>query len=168
MRWHLSWRADPAANRLAKRHYTCQSRDSDQFVPPGRCLVLYLKTEAGEATWVTSWPFAEHTKHAWAGAWVCSIFRNEGAGVSSELIREAVAATRWKWPEIPAIGMVTMVDPAKTAAGRSAWAKPGRCYRKAGFREVGRTKEENLVVLALPPEAMPQAEAPIGAQGMLF
>lgn len=128
--WFTSHRADPHANAVAKRHYTVQSPESRQFVPPGRCLVL--RTDGYAALWVTSAPFTEFTHHAWAGAWVCSLFRNESAGryLSSDLIREAVAVTRWRWPDVPPLGMVTFVDTAKTRAKRD----PGRCYLKAGFR----------------------------------
>ena len=94
MRWALSHRFDARALPLADRHYNRQKVGSPQFVPPGRCLVLL--TEDARALWVTSWPFAEFTKHAWAGAWVCSAFRNEAPDLylSSDLVREAVAATR--------------------------------------------------------------------------
>lgn len=128
--WHDSHRADPRANAVAKRHYTCQSPESGQFVPPGRCLVL--RTAGYSALWVTSWPFPEYCHHAWAGAWVCSLFRNESGGqyLSSDLIREAVALTRWSWPEVPPLGMVTFVDTSRTRPKRD----PGRCYLKAGFR----------------------------------
>ena len=67
MRWALSHRFDARALPLADRHYNRQKVGSPQFVPPGRCLVLL--TEDARALWVTSWPFAEFTKHAWAGAW---------------------------------------------------------------------------------------------------
>lgn len=163
MIWRLSWRADPLANAQAKRHYTCQSPKSDQFVPPGRCLVLRAVTAEGGATWATSWPEAQYTKHAWAGAWVCSIFRNEGAGLSSELIVQAVAATRWKWPTAPELGMITFVDAGKVKHKRD----PGRCFLRAGFVNVGATKG-GLVALQLLPGAMPPPEAPIGSQGQLF
>jgi hypothetical protein len=126
--------------------------------------VLFASTQTGQAFWVTSWPFAEHVKHAWAGAWVCSAFRNEGAELSSHLIREAVAVTRWRWPDVPSLGMVTFVDPTKTRRKRD----PGRCFRRAGFVEVGRTKDAGLVALQLLPAAMPPASAPLGAQASLF
>lgn len=118
---------------IADRHYNRQSIGAPQFVPPGRCLVLL--TEGADAFWVTSWPFAEYTKHAWAGAWMCSAFRNESAHLSSELIREAVAATRWKYPAVPALGMVTFVNPGKVRRKRD----PGRCYLRAGFKRCGET-----------------------------
>lgn len=109
MPWQLSWRADPHAAALADRHYTRQSPGSAQFVPPGRCLVLTTPT----ALWVTSWPFEQYVRHAWPGAWMCSAFRNEGDELSSTLITAAVAATRWRWPDVPALGMVTFVDTTK-------------------------------------------------------
>ncbi len=157
----MSWRADPRAREIADRHYNRQSIGADQFVPPGRCLVLFTVG----AFWVTSWPFPEYVKHQWAGAWVCSAFRNERPDLylSSELVLEAVAATRWYWPQVPPLGMVTFVDPTKTRTKRD----PGRCFRRAGFVEVGRTKEDDLVALQLRPQDMPPAEAPLGAQWRL-
>lgn len=152
MRWRLSHRFDPAAAVLADRHYNRRKIGSPQFVPPGRCLVLL--SECQQALWVTSWPFAEYVKHAWAGAWMNSLFRNEGAGLSSDLIREAVAATLAHYGNPPELGMMTFVDAAKTHRKRD----PGRCYRKAGFRHVGQTKG-GLVALQLTPDAMPEARA---------
>ena len=123
-------------------------------MPPGRCVVLL--TRDARALWVTSWPYAEYVRHAWPGAWVCSLFRNEGTTLSSTLIREAVAVTRYAFGEPPALGMVTFVDPTKTRRKRD----PGRCYRKAGFREVGLTKG-GLVALQILADAMPLPLAPL-------
>lgn len=162
MRWTLSYRADPRAKVLADRHYNRQNPDSDQFVPPGKCLVLL--SVCGKALWVTSWPKAEYTKHAWAGAWVCSCFRNEGAGLSSELISEAIAATRWYFGQPPSLGMITFVDRSKTKPKKD----PGFCYRVAGFEGVGRTKERKLYALQLTPDLMPRAAPPIHGTLSLF
>jgi hypothetical protein len=156
MNWHASHRCDVPARKLADRHYNRQSIGDDNFVPPGRCLVL--KTSPTDAFWVTSWPFAEYTKHAWAGAWMCSAFRNEGPILSSLLIREAVAATRWTWPEIPELGMVTFVDRSKTKSKKD----PGYCYLMAGFKPCGKTKG-GLHALQLLPGDMPDAEMPMEA-----
>lgn len=160
MRWELADRADPHGASIADRHYNRQKVGSPQFVPPGRCLVLTTPT----ALWITSWPFPEYVKHAWPGAWVCSAFRNEDRkDLSSELILEAVAATRWRWPDTPPLGMVTFVDRDKTRPKRD----PGRCFRRAGFEPCGETKG-GLVALLLSPERMPAAEEPLGATGNLF
>ena len=161
MRWQLSYRADQVSRRLADRHYSRQSIGSKQFVPPGRCFVLRIGNPA-KALWVTSWPFQEYVKHAWAGAWMCSMFRNEGAGLSSELIREAVAATKYNWPDIPPLGMVTFVDTKKVNS-----RNPGYCYKHAGFKRVGETKS-GLVALQLLPKYMPAAAPAIGIQESLF
>lgn len=160
MIWQLSWRADPAARPLADAHYTRQKIGSRQFVPPGRCLVLV--TPCRRAYWVTSWPYPEYVKHAWPGAWVCSAFRNDegAAGLSSDLIRQAVAATVW-WKGHNPLGMVTFVDPTKVRHKRD----PGRCFARAGFRLLAeRTKEEGHLVFRLDAENLPQPSAPVGAQ----
>lgn len=152
MIWSRSHRFDARALPLADRHYNRRAVGSPQFVPPGRAVVL-LST-CGRAVWVTSWPFAEYVRHAWPGAWVNSLFRNEGAGLSSDLIRQAVAATLAVWPDPPALGMVTFVDAAKTRHKRD----PGRCYRRAGFQHVGFTAG-GLWAFRLMPERFPEAEA---------
>lgn len=156
MRWALSHRFDRAAVALADRHYNRRAVGSPQFVPPGRCVVLL--SSCGRAVWTTSWPFAEYVRHDWPGAWINSLFRNEGAGLSSELIREAVAATRWLWPDVPPLGMLTFVDANRVRRKRD----PGRCYLRAGFRRVGTTKG-GLVALQLLPDAMPEPQPAGGA-----
>jgi len=156
MRWQWTNRFDQKARRLADRHYSRRSPGARQFAPHGRCVVL--RTPAADAVWVTSWQWpTSHVMHAWPGAWTCACFRNESPHVSSELIREAVAATRALWPEVPAPGMVTFVDPSKVRHKRD----PGRCFRKAGFRPAGATAN-GLVALQLFPEDMPPAEKPLG------
>jgi hypothetical protein len=110
---------------------------------------------AGPALWVTSWPFPEYVKHQWAGAWVNSLFRREGGDLASDLIRAAVSATRWKWPVVPQLGMVTFVDPDKVAHKRD----PGRCYLKAGFKRVGATKS-GLIAFQMLPAEMPEPVTP--------
>jgi hypothetical protein len=158
--WRLSWRADPVARAIADRHYNRQAVGAAQFVPPGRCLVLLSDSPA---LWVTSWPLAEYVQHRWPGAWVCSCFRNEGGELSSSLVREAVAVTRWRWPDVPTLGMVTFVDPARVRRKRD----PGRCFRRAGFREDGMTAG-GLVALVLDSADMPEAQAPAPRDGALL
>jgi len=153
MSWTKTDRAGKEARQIADRHYNRQSIGAAQFVPPGRCLVL----DQPKALWITSWPLAEFVKHAWPGAWMCSAFRNEGAGLSSDLIRQAVAATRAVMGEPPELGMVTFVDPKKTRHKRD----PGRCFIKAGFKRVGMT-EGGLIALQLLPADMPEPLEPFG------
>ena len=156
MIWTRSHRADPNARQLADRHYNRQKPGTPQFVPPGRCLVLFAETETGKAFWITSWPFAEYVKHEWAGAWVCSAFRNEGAGLSSDLIRQALAATVYHFGSAPDLGMVTFVDAKKVRRKRDF----GRCYIKAGFEPCGHTKG-GLIALRMGASAMPKPVEPL-------
>jgi hypothetical protein len=160
MRWKVSNRADPIAVNIADRHYNRQKVGTPQFVPPGRCKVFL--TFDHTALWVTSWPYAKYTKHAWAGAWVNSLFRNEGAALSSELILHAISATRYFW-EPPEIGIVSFVNSRKIRS-----SNPGYCYLQAGFKKVGFTKKDKLVVLQMLPCDMPDPIAPHGVQLNLY
>ena len=153
MLWQRSHRFDERSRLLADRHYNRRKIGSPQFMPPGRCCVFYAETETGEAFWGSAWPFAQYVRHAWAGAWMCTAFRNEGAALSSDLIIQAVAATRAHWGEPPALGMVTFVDTKKTRPKRS----PGYCYLRAGFIYVGETKA-GLKAFQLLPSDMPPPE----------
>jgi hypothetical protein len=177
--WRLSDRADAEARVLADVHYSRQKPGTPQFVPPGRALVL--KCEG--AYWVTSWPYAEYVKHRWGGAWVCSAFRRERhcQERASDLIKAAVAATRWywrhggnpKWDEPEPCQVVTFVDPdkvlPKTDYGRrsqSESSKPGRCFIKAGFEPDGCTVDRQLSAFVLPCTSYPDAAAPLPASSV--
>lgn len=151
--WVKSNRCDKDVRPLADRHYNRQSIGAPNFAPPGRCLVL--KTPRSDAYWITSWPYAQYVRHAWAGAWVCSAFRNESPYLSSSLIRDAVACTLHTYPEPPDLGMITFVDTTKTRKKRD----PGRCFIRAGFRHVGETKS-GLMAFQLLPSEMPESAAP--------
>jgi hypothetical protein len=165
MRWQLTHRASGRGCRIADRHYNRQKVGSPQFVPPGRCVVLI--TEDADALWVSSWPYAEYVKHEWAGAWVCSCFRNESPHRASELIAEAVAATRAVWPEPPSVAsvvgpvaMVSFIDRAEVrpikVRGRNVW---GYTWLKAGWEVIGETRA-GLLALGLPAERIPEPRYP--------
>lgn len=154
MPWCLSHRYDPAAKRLADRHYNRQRPDSPQFVPPGSCLVLL--SDDAQALWVTSAPLAAYVRHAWPGAWVCSCFRNEGVERASDMISAAVAATIAFYGVVPPMGMVTFLNRKHVkpimVRGVPTW---GRTWKLAGFTEVGETKKDGLLAMQMLPEAMP-------------
>jgi hypothetical protein len=120
-----------------------------------------LVTPKADALWVSSWQRPEWVKHAWTRAWVCTCFRNESHWLSSALIQQAVAVTRWSWGPPPADGMVTFIDPRRIRAKRD----PGRCFLRAGWSSCGRTSR-GLVVLqlradAMPPPAEPRSDLPL-------
>lgn len=158
MNWFISDRADPLAVRIADRHYNRQKPGSPQFVPPGRCMVLRTK----HAVWVTSWPYAQYVKHAWAGAWINSLFRREGGNeCASVMILEAVSATCWYFGRPPELGMITFVDAGKVRPKQN----PGYCYLMAGFELVGKTKG-GLLAFQLLPKSMPPPKRPLGNWGV--
>lgn len=163
MRWRLSNRADPVARDIADRHYNRQKIGATQFVPPGKCLVLVADSTEGHggALWISHAPDARYVLHRWPGLWVCTAFRNEGAGLSSELIREALAATVDAWGEPPPGGMLTFIDPEKTTPKEI----PGWCFRRAGFKSDG-TSEGGLIALVLPARRFPSAAPPAGLASM--
>ena len=164
MRWHRSHRFDHRALPLADRHYSRQKAGTPQFVAPGRNLVLL--TQSADALWVSL--DQKHATHAWPGAWICSLFRNEGCHLSSEMIREAVAATRAQWGDPPRQGFLTFVDPE---AVRSQ--NPGYCFKVAGWETVGNTRKRCLLALRLAPEDFPPSHRALpflalSGQGFMF
>lgn len=126
MEWCLSHRADRRAVAIADRHYSRGKRGTPQFMRP--CSDLVLISRDGLSLWATA--VQKFIDHAWPDSWECVIFRREGGAIlASELIRQALAATRWRFGIPPRNGMVTMVDSGKTRHKRD----PGRCFIRAGF-----------------------------------
>lgn len=109
-----------------------------------------------------------YVQHAWPNAWINTTFRNESDELSSILIRDAIAATRYEWPDVPPPGIVTFIDPNRVrpriVRGRQTF---GYCYFAAGFDHVGYTKG-GLWVMRMPPERMPEPEPAIDRNLELF
>lgn len=156
MRWAMSHRFDQRAVAVADRHYSRQKPGTSQFMPPGRALVFILHG-VEVAVWGST--LQKHVLHQWPQAWVNSFFRNESSQLSSELIIEAEAATRFAWGDPPLFGFITFVDPTKVRSKRD----PGYCYLAAGWRRIGETRT-GLHVLQRRPEDAPVARPAIGYQ----
>lgn len=160
MLWERVTSLDAGLRTLAAAHYSRQTPDSVQLAPPGRR--VYFATPCRRALWASSrQQFAAPHR---LGSWVCTFFRNEGAGLSSELIVTAVAATRFMWGEPPSRGMATEIDAGRVRRKRD----PGRCYRRAGFLDMGERTKGGLIVLRLPVPAFPAALAPLGELALEF
>jgi hypothetical protein len=123
--WQVRNAFDPAVNALADRHYNRQQRGSGQVGPPGRKLVFVTHCE--RAVWVSHWPYADLALDG-LDAWRCTIFRNEGAGLSSDLIRAAMDLTAQLWSGRPAEGWITWVDRRQVRS-----TNPGYCFKQAGW-----------------------------------
>lgn len=161
MLWRLSNRADPEARAIADRHYNRQKVGSSQFVPPGSCVVLLHDGPDGQALWVTSAPIPKYVKHAWSDCWVNSLFRNESGTLGQDLIRDAMAVTRYLYGRYTRRGMITFIDPKKTKVIKRRGKRIyGYAYMKVGFEHVGHTVADNLAAMKIPVLAMPTPAPP--------
>lgn len=167
MLWQISHRASRRGVKIADRHYSRQKPGTPQFVKPGRCVVLL--TPGASSLWVTSWPYPELVKHAWPGAWECSLFRHEsGDDLASDLIRQAVSATRAVLGAPPPEGFVSFIDPTKVrpvvVRGLPTF---GYSWVKAGWRYAG-TTAAGLLAFTLAADRMPPPEPPLGWTPQMF
>jgi hypothetical protein len=124
---------DPAAAAMYDRHYSsgrsaARRRASGSLYICGPSERLILMTPCRRALF--AWRRHKHRMDGLVGV-ECSIFRNEGAGRSSDLIREADRIAFQRWPQLLHF---TFVDAAATAGGRTSGARPGHCYRRAGWK----------------------------------
>ncbi len=147
---------DADACAMFERHYSAakslklrRSRGTRLFVGPGFKLVLATPCRRALFVWRK---FKSADSQTGIG---CAVFRNEGAGLSSELIRAAddIADQRW-----PGERHFTYVNPR---AVRSP--NPGFCFRAAGWNFVrgadgkpATTKARKLLIL----ERAPHLPAP--------
>lgn len=145
--WLSVRRNDERAFAFYRRHYSAEKqmksfreRGNTNFMGPGENMVLLSK--CGRA--VFAWQFNTVERFDKQTGVCCTIFRNEGAGLSSSLIREADDLARQKWPQ--QLRHFTYVNAEKTRRRRSKQALPGKCFIDAGWRICGRSLE-GLVLL---------------------
>jgi hypothetical protein len=151
--WQVRNSFDPAANALADRHYNRQRRGSGQIGPPGRKLVFVTPCE--RAVWITHWPYANLALDG-MDAWRCSLFRNEGAGLSSQLIIAAMNLTAHLWSGRPADGWITWIDRRHVAS-----SNPGYCFKQAGWTLDRSWQHPNLIRLRAPAPPSPPGLLPV-------
>ncbi len=154
--WRPSHSQHRPAVQLADRHYSRQKPGSRRFMKPGSCRVLLAANQ--RAVFGLSFPKPEYVKHAWAGAWEVSIFRNEEAGpLASDMIRDALAVMQstYGYGAPPELGCITFVDPDQVRGvhERGELVK-GFCFKRAGFRAVGET-QGGLIAWQLLPRDFP-------------
>jgi len=129
--WRVSHKGHPRMLAFADRHYTRQTKGSNQFCRPGKNLVLLLSD--GSAGWVTWRPLPEVGRSDNLEAWECTLFRNEGETRSSVLVEQATAMVfrEWGWP--PRDGFITAIGIEQTKRRRGKTSAPGTCYLAAGW-----------------------------------
>jgi hypothetical protein len=140
--WQVRNRFDAAAVVLAKRHYSRRKDGGDQLGGPGRVLVLVSPCE--RALWVTRCN-TDRGNADGLDCYRCMYFRNEGAGLSSTLIRDAMELTERLWGPPPPDGWVTWVDASKVAS-----ANPGYCFKLAGWQLDSSWKRGRMIRLRAP------------------
>ena len=137
--WLSSNKFDPRALAIYERHYSARryadGRKRDQFVGPGEQMVLLTVCCRALFVWVRN-TIERFDKQVGVN---CAVFRNEGAGLSSDLIREADELAWQRWP---GERHFTYVDANKVRPKRD----PGRCFLRAGWRHCGESKR-GLVLL---------------------
>lgn len=122
--WQVRLSSDPVARALAARHYTGDGRVRRTVGPPGRRLCLVTGCE--RAVWLSHYPRPEYALDG-LDVYRCSLFRNEGAGLSSDLIVQAVELTEQLWGP-PPDGWATWIDTRHVAG-----TNPGYCFKRAGW-----------------------------------
>jgi hypothetical protein len=119
------------------------------YVGPGEKMVLVHETGRALFVWRK---FLDDSGQQGVN---CAVFRNEGAGQSSELIREAAERAWQRWP---GERLYTYVRPD---AIRST--NPGFCFIAAGWHHVGWTKGGlRILALATPHDSQSPREGPHG------
>ncbi|MBB2973963.1 hypothetical protein [Mesorhizobium sp. RMAD-H1] len=115
---------------LFDRHYSryryADGRKPKLYVGPGEKMVLL--TGCAQALFVWR-KFKTMDRQAGVN---CAIFRNEGAGLSSELISAADHLADQRWA---GVRHYTYVNPFKIRG-----SNPGCCFKRAGWRFCGLTK----------------------------
>jgi hypothetical protein len=128
------------ARTIFRRHYSyrpyADGRDPKLIVGPGYKLVLIWHDARALFVWRK---FISGDGQSGVN---CAAFRNEGAGLSSTLIKLAdeIADDRW-----PGERHYTYVNPRKVQS-----ENPGYCFLMAGWRRCGETKNKKLIILERP------------------
>lgn len=140
----------PAGVRLYEGHYSARkslatrlARGSQQFGGSGERMVLLTADESALFVWRRQ-NFRLDSQRGVE----CSVFRNTGPELSSELILGAEALAWGRWP---GARFFTFIDADATSGRRSRRAAPGHCFRVAGWTECGRSSRGLIVLEKLPP-----------------
>lgn len=134
--WFEARDGDEQARALFDRHYS-RKRYADGrmpllFVGPGeKCVLL---TAEADALFV----WRRFKNDSGQEGVNCAVFRNEGPIKSSDLILDAETIAHNRWP---GERLYTYVSTKKIRS-----SNPGCCFKKAGWRRVGITKWNRLLI----------------------
>lgn len=143
--WHVATKFDRDGAALADRHYSRRTIGSPQFMPPGETLVLINRTRDALFGWWRPHPRSGIKAMNGLDGQTCSIFRNEGQMLSSDLILEAerlLKVIRDCGPD----GMLTYVWDKKVKS-KYPKSSPGYCFKMAGWIPIGRSADDRKTLL---------------------
>lgn len=133
--WFTTTDRDWDAISMYKRHYSAtQYKDgranlrSRGFLGPGEKMVLIT----AKADALFGWVYSKIGHRNGQKGVCCTIFRNEGPILSSDLIKEAVELAEKRWPRKR---FFTYINDRKIRS-----SNPGYCFLKAGWQPCGYTK----------------------------
>jgi hypothetical protein len=139
--WKVSARFNPAAARLADRHYSRRKPGSPRFMPPGQTLILLTPDADAVFGWWRPHPRSGIRAMNNLDGWTCTIFRNEGQRLSSILIIEAEVELLLRH-DVGPDGLLTYVFDARVRS-----VNPGACFRHAGWLRAGRSADGRKTLL---------------------
>jgi hypothetical protein len=146
--WYSSYRADPRAAALYRRHYSAEKNARagkvvTNFMGPGETLVLLTTTCDALFAWQRN--VGAPRLDGQEGV-CCTVFRNEGPVLSSDLIREADEIAWRRWPGLRHFSYVWDSKVKST--------NPGYCFLMAGWRKCGRNADGRLTILEILPPSL--------------
>ena len=126
----------PLLRSIYDRHYSARhyrdGRRPKKTVGPGEYIALLGRDGRAAFVWRK---FIDASGQEGVN---CSLFRNEGRRLSSEIILEAEVWARARWP---GARLYTYVNPRRIRS-----TNPGCCFLKAGWRRCGLTQGALLVL----------------------
>lgn len=136
--WSISHKYDRDGAKLADGHYSRRTPGSPQFMPPGQTLVLVTPDKSAVWGWWRPHPNSGLKSMNGLDGWTCSIFRNTGGAMSSDLVLAAeneLALQELQGRLVAPCGpdgLLTYVWPSKIRS-----TNPGYCFWVAGWLKTG-------------------------------
>lgn len=116
-------------------------------MPPGETVILLTPCARAVFGWWRPHPKSGLVAMNGLDGWTCTIFRNEGAGLSSELVLAAERFLVDLGVTIGPDGLLTYVWDRKVRS-----RNPGYCFKRAGWMARGRSADGRKTLLWKPRE----------------
>lgn len=114
-------------------------------MPPGETIVLITEDELAVWGWWRPHPASGLKSMNGLDGWTCSIFRNTGPVLSSDLVIEAELALLREGVSCGPSGLITYVWKSRVAS-----PNPGYCYQVAGWTKTGWSADRRKRLLQKP------------------